>query len=293
MALFTGSGVAACVAFNADGSLGLPAYEKFVNFLIDNGTDAIISCGTTGESVTLSDDEQFEVVRCAVSASGGRVPVIGGAGSNNTAHAVHLAKQVAKAGAQGCLAVTPYYNKPTQRGLVQHFAAIAEAAALPTILYNVPGRTACNIQPATYAELVKIPNIAGVKEASGNIVQIGEVAEAAGPDFPIYSGNDDHIVPVLSLGGLGVISVMGNIIPQYTRDMVAKYHAGDTAAAAKMQIGAMGLVRALFCETNPIPVKTALNLMGMNMGAFRLPLCDMTEAGLAVLKREMAKFGLI
>jgi len=293
MPIFTGSGVAAAVAFNADGSVNFSAYEKFVNFLIENGTDAIVSCGTTGESVTLSDKEQFEVVKCAVSASGGRVPVIGGAGSNDTAHAVHLAKQVKAAGANGCLAVTPYYNKPTQRGLVKHFAAIAEAAELPVILYNVPGRTGGNILPATYAELVKIPNVVGVKEASSNIVQIAEVAEVAGPDFSIWSGNDDHIVPVLSLGGVGVISVMGNIIPRYTHDMVVKFLEGDTKTAAKMQVEVQSLVRALFCETNPIPVKTALNLMGMNMGGFRLPLCEMGETGLAQLKKELTKFNLI
>ena len=293
MPLFTGSGVAAAVAFNADGSVNFNAYEKFINFLIENGTDAIVSCGTTGESATLSDKEQFELVKCAVSVSGGRVPVIGGAGSNNTEHAVHLAKQVKEAGADACLAVTPYYNKPTQKGLVMHFTAIAQAAEVPVILYNVPGRTACNIAPSTCAELAKVDNIIGVKEASGNIVQIAEVAEHTGSDFLLYSGNDDHIVPVLSLGGIGVISVLGNIMPRYTHDMVIKFLEGDVSASTKMQLEVLGLVRALFCETNPIPVKTALNLMGMDMGCFRLPLCEMSEPNLNILKKEMSKHGLI
>jgi len=293
MPLFTGNGVAAAVAFNADGSVNFNAYEKFLNFLIENGADAIVSCGTTGESVTLSDKEQFELVKCAVSTSGGRVPVIGGAGSNNTEHAVHLAKQIKSAGADACLAVTPYYNKPTQKGLVKHFTAIARAAEVPVLLYNVPGRTACNLAPATCAELSKVDNIIGVKEASGNIVQIAEVAEQAGPGFLLYSGNDDHIVPVLSLGGIGVISVLGNIMPRLVHDMVIKFLEGDIKAATKMQLDVMGLVRALFCEASPIPVKTALNLMGMNMGGYRLPLCEISEPGMALLKQEMAKHGLI
>lgn len=292
--LFSGCAVAVATTFKPDTSVDYIAYEKLVAYLITNGADAIVACGTTGESATLSEQEQYEIVRCAVATSSGKVPVIAGAGSNSTEHAVALAKKAKEAGAQAVLTVSPYYNKPTQRGLVAHFSTQANAVPdMPFYLYNVAGRTACNIEPATCAELSKVDNIVGVKEASGNIVQVAEIAAACGSGFEMHSGNDDQVVPVLSLGGIGCISVLANIAPKFVHDMVSAYLNGDHSKAKDMQLKAMPLVRALFVETNPIPVKAALKLMGLDSGVYRLPLCEMSEANQEFLKREMESFGLI
>ena len=293
-ALFRGCGVAVATTFKADGSVDYDAYARLITWLLDNGADAIVACGTTGESPALSDEEQIKLVSTAVKVCSGRAPVIGGAGSNNTAHAVHLAKQVHEAGAQAALTVTPYYNKPTQRGLIAHFTAQAQAApSLPFYLYNVGGRTSCNIEPATCTELAKVENIIGIKEASGNIVQVAEMSAGTPDGFELHSGNDDMIVPLLSLGGIGCISVLGNIAPRFVHDMVQAFLDGDTNKAASMQLQALPLIRALFIETNPIPVKAALKLMGLDTGIYRLPMCEMSPANHAVLEREMKAFGLI
>ena len=294
MSLFKGNGVAAVVAFNEDLSVNFDAYENFIKFLIKNEADAIIVNGTTGESATLSDEEQLQLIKCAVKAANGNVPIVAGAGSNNTNHALHLAKQAKEAGANGILAVTPYYNKPTQEGLVSHFELIANACQLPTILYNVPGRTGCNNSPATCAKLSKNKYISGIKEASGNITQIAEIsALTVNEDFSIYSGNDSEIVPTASVGGIGVISVLGNIAPKQTHDMVLAFLSGDTKKATKMQLDCLPLVRALFVESNPIPVKTTLNLMGLNMGGHRLPLTTPTKETITLLEKEMKAYGIL
>ncbi|MBR2382417.1 MAG: 4-hydroxy-tetrahydrodipicolinate synthase, partial [Anaerotignum sp.] len=237
--------------------------------------------------------DQIECVRFAKEVAAGRVPVIAGAGSNDTAHCIELAVACEKAGADAVLLVTPYYNKATQKGLILHYTAIANAINIPIILYNVPGRTGCNLAPKTVAELAKVPNIVAVKEASGNLSQVAEIAALVGPDFDIYSGNDDQILPVLSLGGAGVISVLSNVAPKQTHDMVAKFFEGDIKGSIKLQLDAIELISALFCEVNPIPVKTALNLMGYEVGACKLPLCEMEPKNLETLKTAMKNYGLI
>ncbi len=293
MTLFKGSGVAIVTPFDKSGKVNYESYEKLINWQIENGTDAIISCGTTGEASTLTDDEQLEVIKCAVSAAKKRVPVIAGAGSNDTEHGIGLCKGSMAAGADGLLLVTPYYNKTTQKGLIKHFQMLAGSTDLPVILYSVASRTGLNIAPSTAYELSKVENIVGIKEASGNITQIAEVAELCGEDFDIYSGNDDHILPVLSLGGKGVISVLANVAPKQTHDMVMSYLNGDLKAALKLQLGLNALVRALFIEVNPTPVKVALNLMGFDVGGYRMPLVDMEEKNVEILKREMKAAGLV
>ena len=293
MSIFTGAGVALVTPMNADGSVNFEKMKELIEFQIANDTDALIICGTTGEASTMSDDVQIECVRFAKEVAAGRVPVIAGAGSNDTTHCIELAQGCEKAGADGVLLVTPYYNKATQKGLILHYTAIANAINIPIILYNVPGRTGCNLAPKTVAELAKVKNIVAVKEASGNLSQVAEIAALVGPDFDIYSGNDDQILPVLSLGGKGVISVLSNVAPKQTHDMVAKYLEGDTAAATKLQLEAIELIGALFCEVNPIPVKAALNLMGYEVGACKLPLCDMEEKNLETLRTAMKNYGLI
>ena len=293
MSIFTGAGVALVTPMNADGSVNFEKMKELIEFQIANDTDALIICGTTGEASTMSDDVQIECVRFAKEVAAGRVPVIAGAGSNDTTHCIELAQACEKAGADAVLLVTPYYNKATQKGLILHYTAIANAINIPIILYNVPGRTGCNLAPKTVAELAKVKNIVAVKEASGNLSQVAEIAALVGPDFDIYSGNDDQILPVLSLGGKGVISVLSNVAPKQTHDMVAKYLEGDTAAATKLQLEAIELIGALFCEVNPIPVKAALNLMGYEVGACKLPLCDMEEKNLETLRTAMKNYGLI
>ena len=293
MSIFTGAGVALVTPMNADGSVNFEKMKELIEFQIANDTDALIICGTTGEATTISDEDQIECVRFAKEVAAGRVPVIAGAGSNDTAHCIELAVACEKAGADGVLLVTPYYNKATQKGLILHYTAIANAINIPIILYNVPGRTGCNLAPKTVAELAKVENIVAVKEASGNLSQVAEIAALVGPDFDIYSGNDDQILPVLSLGGAGVISVLSNVAPKQTHDMVAKFFEGDIKGSIKLQLDAIELISALFCEVNPIPVKTALNLMGYEVGACKLPLCEMEPKNLETLKTAMKNYGLI
>ena len=293
MSIFTGAGTALVTPMNADGSVNFPKMKELIEFQIANGIDALIICGTTGEATTISDEDQIECVRFAKEVAAGRCPIIAGAGSNDTAHCIELAQACEKAGADGVLLVTPYYNKATQKGLILHYTAIANAINIPIILYNVPGRTGCNLAPKTVAELAKVENIVAVKEASGNLSQVAEIAALCGPDFDIYSGNDDQILPVLSLGGKGVISVLSNVAPKETHDMVMNYLNGDTKAATKLQLDAIELIGALFCEVNPIPVKAALNLMGYEVGSCKLPLCDMEPKNLETLRTAMTNYGLI
>lgn len=293
MSIFTGSCVAIVTPFNEDGSVNYAAYEKLIDFHIENKTDAIMTCGTTGEASTLSDEEQLEVIRFTVERVAKRLPVIAGAGSNDTAHGVKLCKGSQKAGVDACLLVTPYYNMTTQKGLINHYRIMAASVDIPLILYNVPSRTGLNITSKTACELSLVENIVAVKEASGNIVQIAEIAALCGDRLDIYSGNDSQILPILSLGGKGVISTAANIAPQKIHDLVMKYLEGDRETSLKLQLELMPLDRALFCEVNPIPVKTALNLMGMNAGGYRAPLTQMEPENQEILKKEMQRYGLL
>ncbi len=293
MSLFQGAGVAIVTPMNEDGSVNFPKLKELIEFQLANDTDAIIICGTTGEASTLTDEEQIECVRYTAEVVAKRVPVIAGAGSNDTRHAIELAKGCQNAGADGVLLVTPYYNKTTQKGLIKHYTAIANSIELPIILYNVPSRTGLNIAPQTCYELSKVKNIIGIKEASGNFSNIVEIAALCGPDFDLYSGNDDQIVPILALGGKGVISVLSNVAPKDTHDMVMKFHNGDIKGAAALQCKTIELINALFCEVNPIPVKTALNLMGFEVGSCKAPLCDMEPKDLETLKTALKNYGLI
>lgn len=276
--VFTGSAVAIITPFFADGSVNYAELGRLLDDQIAGGTDAIVICGTTGESSTLTDEEHVECIRYTVERVAGRVPVIAGTGSNDTAYAVELSKQAEKVGADALLLVTPYYNKASQAGLIAHFTAIANAVTLPCILYNVPSRTGCNLLPATLAQLAKLPNINAVKEASGNISQIAEAAALCGEDLNIYSGNDDQIVPILALGGKGVISVLANVAPQAAHDICAKWFAGDIAGSLAGQLAALPLCKALFADVNPIPVKWAMNRLGWAAGPCRLPLVDPSPA---------------
>lgn len=295
MAIFTGSGVAIVTPFNEDMSIDFERLESLIDFQITNNTDCIVICGTTGEASTMTDKEHLECIKVAVDRTNKRVPVIAGTGSNDTAHGIELSKKAAALGADGLLQVTPYYNKTTQKGLIAHFTAIAKSVDLPIILYNVPSRTGLNILPPTAAELSKVDNIVAIKEASGNIGQIIETVHRCDGRLDLYSGNDDQIVPLLSLGGKGVISVIANILPQETHDIVEKYLVGDTKGSLELQLKIHDLVGALFCEVNPIPVKAALSLMGKdyNAGRCRMPLTDMEPQHLELLKAEMKKYGII
>ena len=261
---------------------------------ITNETDAIVVCGTTGEPATMSEKERLAVIKTVVAKTSHRIPVIAGVGCNATERTISFVEKVNDLGVDGMLIVTPYYNKATQKGLIAHYTAIANAVPeTPIIMYNVPSRTGCNIQPATVATLVKnVKNIVGLKAASGDLSQIAKTVSLAGADLELYSGNDDQVLPILSLGGLGVISVLSNVAPKETHDMVMKFMEGDTAGAAKIQIDAIPLINALFCEVNPIPVKTALNLMGMNVGPLRMPLCEMEESNKETLKKALQDFGI-
>lgn len=291
--LFTGAGVAIVTPFNADGSVNYDALGNMLEYQIANETDAIIICGTTGEASTLTDDEQIDVIEYTVNKVNKRIPVIAGAGSNDTAHGINLCKRCEKVGADGLLMVTPYYNKTTQKGLIKYYTDIAKAVDLPIIMYSVAGRTGLNIAPKTVETLAEIDNIVAVKEASGNLSQVADIAARCGDKIDIYSGNDDQILPVLSLGGKGVISVLSNVAPKYTHDMVMSYMNGDTAKATKMQLDCIDLVHNLFSEVNPIPVKEALNMMGMNAGGYRAPLVEMDDDNRAKLEQSMRAFGLI
>ena len=293
MSLFTGSGVALVTPFHGDGSVNFEQIPELIEFQLKNSTDALIICGTTGEASTLTDDEQIEVIRTAVNAAKKRVPVIAGAGSNYTEHGVELSVRSQAAGADGLLLVTPYYNKTTHKGLIEHYTKIAASVNIPIIVYNVPSRTGLNIAPKTAKALSEIDIITGIKEASGNIVQIAEIAELCGDKLDLYAGNDDYVVPLMSLGGKGVISTSANIIPKQMHDMTAKFFEGDIISAAKLQLGMLELVRAVFCEVNPMPVKTAMNIMGLNAGGFRMPLTSMEPVNEAFLRRAMENYGLI
>ncbi len=293
MSLFKGSAVALVTPFHADGTVNFPKLEELVEWQISQGTDAIVACGTTGEASTLDNDEHLAVIGHVVKCAAGRVPVIAGTGSNDTAFGVWLSQEAEKLGADALLVVTPYYNKPTQKGLIVNFTAIADAVGIPLILYSVPGRTGVNIEPATVAELAKHPNIQGIKEASGNISQVAEIARVIPEGFSLYSGNDDMVVPLMSLGGQGVISVLANIMPGETHRMAASFLEGNLQEARRLQLELKPLIDALFCESNPIPVKTALNLMGKEAGPLRLPLTEMADNTLARLKQEMHAVGLL
>ncbi len=294
MSIFKGAGVAIVTPMKADGEVNYEKFAELIEFQIQNGTDAIIVCGTTGESSTLTHEEHLEVIRYCTEKTAGRVPVIAGTGSNCTETAVYLSREAEKFGVDGLLLVAPYYNKATQNGLYLHFKTVAESVKIPVILYNIPGRTGCNIQPETIIRLCEdVENIVAVKEASGNIGQIARLAAKGRDKVDIYSGNDDQIVPILSLGGKGVISVLSNVAPRQTHDICAKYFAGDVEGSLQLQLDAMELYEALFCEVNPIPVKKALNLMGMEAGTLRLPLTEMEEGNTEKLKKAMQGFGLL
>ncbi|MDD7734160.1 MAG: 4-hydroxy-tetrahydrodipicolinate synthase [Anaerovoracaceae bacterium] len=292
MAVFTGAGVALVTPFR-NGKVDFDNYGELIEWQIAEGTDAIISCGTTGEASTMTDAEQIEVVEYAVNKVNGRVPVIAGAGSNDTAHGVALSKELERAGADALLHVTPYYNKCTQKGYIQHMTAIADNVNIPIILYSVKSRTGVNVLPKTALELSKHPNIVGLKEASGDISQCAEMCRLVPDDFAIYSGNDDMVVPLLSLGGKGVISVLSNVAPKDTHDMVAKFFEGDIAGSRKIQLDAKPLIDALFAEVNPIPVKAALEIMGKSKMEFRLPLCEPEDATVELLRKELKAYGII
>ena len=294
MSVFKGAGVAIVTPMTANGEVNYERFADLIEFQIANGTDAIIVCGTTGEASTLSHEEHLEVIRYCAKKVAGRVPVIAGTGSNSTETAVYLSTEAEKCGVDGLLLVSPYYNKATQNGLYTHFKTVADAVKLPIILYNVPSRTGCSILPDTIIRLAaEVENIVAVKEACGNISQIARLAAKAGGKVDIYSGNDDQIVPILSLGGIGVISVLSNIAPRQTHDICEKYFAGDVKGSMELQLKAMELCDALFCEVNPIPVKKALNLMGMEAGVLRLPLTEMEEANAKKLEKAMREFGLL
>lgn len=288
--LFIGSAVAIITPFN-DNGVDYDTLGDLIEFQIKNSTDAIVICGTTGEASTMPDEEHVAVVKFTVDKVNKRVPVIAGSGSNDTRHAIKLAQELEKAGADALLAVTPYYNKATQKGLYQHFAMTAESVKIPIILYNVPGRTNLNINPETMQELAKINNIIGVKEC--NFEQIGEIINLCGPDFAIYSGEDSMVLPYLSMGAKGVISVMANVIPQDTHDMVMKFLAGDVNIALATQLKVLNLVKMLFCEVNPIPVKAAVGLMGYKVGDCRMPLTNLEGEKLTKLEAEMKNYGII
>ena len=289
--IFKGSAVALVTPFTETG-VDFETLGKLVEYHIENNTDALVVCGTTGEATTMSDDEQFAVIKYVVDKVNKRIPVIAGTGSNNTMHSVHLSQEAERLGVDGLLVITPYYNKANQRGLKLHFETIAKSVELPIILYNVPGRTSMNLKPSMVAELAKIDNIVAVKEASGDLAQVAEVARLVPEGFAIYSGNDDSILQLLSVGGHGVISVLANVCPKETHDLVQKFFDGDIEGARKLQLDMKPLIDSLFIEVNPIPVKTAMNLLGFEVGNLRLPLAEMDEKNLEVLKQELVNRGL-
>ena len=293
MAIFTGAGVAIVTPMNENGDVNYEKLGEILEYQIANGTDAVVICGTTGESATLTMEEHVDVIKYAIDKVAKRIPVIAGTGSNCTATAIYLSQEAEKAGADALLLVTPYYNKATQKGLIAHYTAVAESVKLPIILYNVPSRTGCNILPETAVELAKnVENIVAIKEESGNISQIAKLMQLADGCIDLYSGNDDQIVPLMSLGAKGVISVLSNVAPQETHDIVKLYMEGKIQESCALQLRALPLINALFSEVNPIPVKKAMNLMGMEVGPLRGPLSEMEEEHAAVLAKEMEAFGL-
>ncbi len=294
MAIFTGAGVAIVTPFKANGEVNYERFAGLIEDQIEGGTDAIIVCGTTGESSTLTHEEHLDVIKFCTEQVAGRIPVVAGTGSNCTETAIYLSTEAEKFGVDGLLLVTPYYNKATQNGLYAHYKKIADSVKIPCILYNVPSRTGCNLAPETVVRLCKeVENIVGVKEASGNIGQVVKLMSLADGKVDLYSGNDDQIVPLLALGGKGVISVLSNVAPKQTHEICAKFFAGDVAGSCAEQLRAIPLFTALFCEVNPIPVKMALNLMGKEAGSLRPPLTDMEEENVAKLKKAMEEYGIL
>lgn len=294
MAIFKGAGVAIVTPMKENLEINYDKLDEMLEEQIAGGTDAIIICGTTGESATMTEAEHSEAIRFTIERVNHRIPVIAGTGSNCTRTAVELSKEAEKDGADGLLLVTPYYNKATQNGLIAHYTQICNEVNLPAILYNVPSRTGCNIQPKTLAQLVKnVDNIVGVKEASGNIGAVAQIMHLCDGKIDLYSGNDDQVVPLMSLGGIGVISVLSNVAPAYVHDMVYRYLSGDVEGSRKMQLDALPMCDALFCEVNPIPVKAALNLMGKEVGPLRAPLTEIEPAHRDVLEKAMKDFGLL
>lgn len=287
--IFKGCGTALATPFD-DSGINFKEFEKIIEFQIKEGVDSLIVCGTTGESATMTLSEKKELLRFAVETSNGRVPIIAGTGSNCTKDAIELSTYAENIGADGLLIVTPYYNKTTQKGLICHYSEIVKNTKLPIILYNVPSRTGVNINPETCLELSKIDNIVAIKEASGNISQVAEIAKLCGDNLHIYSGNDDQILPILSLGGIGVISVLSNIMPKYTHEITQNYFDRNISKATKMQLDVIPLIKCLFSEVNPIPVKSALNYIGFNFGKPRLPLVEMSENLRINLNNEITKF---
>lgn len=293
MAIFEGAGVALVTPMNEDGSVNYAKLNEILEYQIANGTDAIIICGTTGEASTLSDEEHLECIRYTCEVVNGRIPVIAGTGSNCTESAIFLSKEAEKCGADGLLVVTPYYNKATQNGLKAHYKAIANAVSIPIILYNVPSRTGTRISPQTVVDLCsEVPNIVGVKDATGDISEVAEVMSLANGKVDLYSGNDDQITAVMALGGKGVISVLSNILPKETHEIAASFLEGDAKKSCELQLKYIPLISALFSEVNPIPVKKAMNIMGMNVGSLRLPLTEMEEKTASRLAEEMRKVGI-
>lgn len=291
--IFKGSAVALVTPFDENGNVNFEKIKELVEFQIANGTDAIVACGTTGEASTMNDEEHLSAIKAIVDAVDKRVPVIAGTGGNDTAHSIYMSQEAEKLGADALLIITPYYNKANKSGLRKHFVSIANSVKLPIILYNVPSRTKVNIPPALVADLARnVDNIVALKEACGDLAQVAEVCRLVPEGFAVYSGNDDSILPLLSLGGSGVISVLANICPRETHDLVAKFMEGDIEGSRKLQLGMKPLIDALFIEVNPVPVKTAVNLLGFNVGDLRLPLAEMEEQNLEILKQELVNWGL-
>ena len=294
MAIFTGSGVALVTPFHEDESINYDKLDEMLDYHCTHGTDSIIICGTTGESSTLSEEEHMECIKFAIERVKGRIPVIAGTGSNCTREAIHLSKEAEKVGADGLLLVTPYYNKATQNGLIAHYTAIAESVGIPCLLYHVPTRTGLTMKPETIVKLCReVPNIVGVKEASGNFSAIAEIMHLANGCVDLYSGNDDQIVPLLAMGGKGVISVLSNVAPRQTHEICENFFKGDIQKSCQMQLDAIPLINALFCEVNPIPVKAALNMMGREAGPLRLPLTEMEPQNQERLKKAMQEYGIL
>ena len=294
MSIFKGAGVAIITPFKENGDVNFDEFGKLIEMQIEGGTDAIIVCGTTGEASTMNDDEHLATIKYCIDKVDGRIPVVAGTGSNSTKEAVNLSKKAAELGADGLLCVTPYYNKATQEGLYQYYKAISDAVDIPIIMYNVPGRTSTNIQPETAVRIAKeVENVVAIKEASGNIAQVAKLASLADGCLDIYSGNDDQVLPLMSLGGIGVISVWSNVAPKQVHDMTAAFLNGDVETARKLQLDAIDLIGALFCEVNPIPVKAGVNMLGYNAGSLRAPLTEMTDAGKERLRKAMEDYGIL
>ena len=291
--IFTGSGVAIVTPMRTDGSIDYEELGRIIDFQIENHTDAIITCGTTGEAATMTTEEHCKVIRYTMEKVAGRIPVIAGTGSNDTAFGIELSKEAEAMGVDGLLLVTPYYNKTSQKGLVEHFTAIANAVKIPCIVYNVPSRTGCNILPATYAKLAKVENIVAVKEANGNIAAIAQTIALCGDELDVYSGEDSQTLPIMALGGIGVISVFANALPRQMHDLTAAMLAGDLVTARKIQNQYVDLMEGFFIDVNPIPIKTTMNKLGFNCGPCRLPLTTMTEESEAALDTLLHKHGLI